>query len=372
MFLCRDNRHVMLEAGPPYMKLLKGYLNFFDCGNNKKSFAREVAKWDSEELETALAKAGLPACRAFSREEWLAHPHGAALRHVPVIEIEKIADGKPVPFQAPALSPLQGVRVLDFTHVLAGPRSARTLAEYGADVLHISSPAYPDTLAQHLGVDEGKRCAYLDLREATDRKTMQRLVDQADVFTNNYRPGVTTRFGLRPAELAASSERGIICMDINAFGYSGPWAKRPGYDQIAQAAIGFAAKEGEPDKPKFSPVFYVGDLMASYFAPAGMMAALLRRSIEGGSYHVKISLARSEMWVQELGFLDTATQTSIPANDIYPVKMTSIDSVYGKLSFPAPPLVFSNLVLPNDESLMPYGADEPQWRDSRNTLAQSQ
>ena len=112
--------------------------------------------------------------------------------------------------------------------------------------------------------------------------------------------------------------------------------------------------------------------MASYFAAAGMMAALLRRSIEGGSYHVKISLARSEMWVQELGFLDTAAQTSISANDTYPVKMTSVDSVYGKLSFPAPPLVFSNLVLPNGAILVPYGADEPQWRDSMNTLAQSQ
>lgn len=64
-------------------------------------------------------------------------------------------------------------------------------------------------------------------------------------------------------------------MDINAFGHSGPWAKRPGFDQVAQAAIGFAAKEGEPDKPRFSPVFYVGDLMASYFAAAGRMAALL-------------------------------------------------------------------------------------------------
>ena len=97
MFLCRDNRHVMLEAGPPYMKLLKGYLNFFDCGDDKKSFAREVAKWDSEELETAMAKAGPPACRAFSHEEWLAHPQGTALSQVPVIEIEKIADSQPVP-----------------------------------------------------------------------------------------------------------------------------------------------------------------------------------------------------------------------------------------------------------------------------------
>ena len=135
MFLCRHDRYVMIKEGPPYPKLLKGYLNIFDCGYNKKSIAREVAKWDSADLEEALAKAGLPACRAFSREEWLAHPQGIALSEAPVIEIEKIADSAPVLFDAGLTSPLQGIRVLDFTHVLAGPRSARTLAEYGAYVL---------------------------------------------------------------------------------------------------------------------------------------------------------------------------------------------------------------------------------------------
>ena len=122
-------------------------------------------------------------------------------------------------------------------------------------------------------------------------------------------------------------------MDINAFGHSGPLSERPGFDQNAQVASGFAAKEGEPGKLRFSPVFYLGDLMAGYFAAAGMMAALLHRSIEGGSYHVKISLARSVMWVQELGILETAAQTSLPEKDTYPAKMISIGSVYGKLSF---------------------------------------
>ena len=106
--------------------------------------------------------------------------------------------------------------------------------------------------------------------------------------------------------------------------------------------------------------------MAGYFAAAGMMAALLRRSIEGGSYHVKLSLARSVMWVQELGFLETTGQASLPEKDNYPAKMTSIDSVYGKLSFLAPPLSFSNLSLPDESSLLsllPYGADAPEWQD---------
>lgn len=366
LFLCRDNRYVMIEGGPPYLKLLKGYLNFFDCGYNKKSIAREVAKWDSAELEEALANAGLPVSRSYTREEWLSHPQGIALSETPVIEIEKISDGAPVPFDSGATSPLQGIRVLDFTHVLAGPRSTRMLAEYGAEVLHITSPAYPDTFAQHLGVDEGKKCAYLDIREAADRETMQRLARRADVFTNNYRPGVTKHFGLSPEELAATSEHGIIYMDVNAFGYSGPWAERSGYDQVAQAATGFAAKEGEPNKPQFSPVFYVGDTMGSDFAAAGMMAALLRRSIEGGSYHVKVSLARSIMWVQELGFLETAAQASLPEKDIYPAKMVSVDSAYGKLSFLAPPLSFTNLALPDESSLLsllPYGAYAPEWQD---------
>ena len=363
MFLCRDNRYVMIEGGPPYLKELKGYLNFFDCGYNKKSIAREVAKWDSAELEEALAKAVLPVSRIYMRKEWFSHAQGIALSEAPVVEIEKIAEGPPVPFDAGATSPLHGIRVLDFTHVLAGPRSARTLAEYGADVLHITSPAFPDTFAQHLGVDEGKKCAYLDLRGAADRETMLRLARRADVFTNSYRPGVTKSFGLSPAELAVTSEHGIVCMDVNAFGHSGPWAERPGYDQVAQAATGFAAKEGEPDIPKVSPVFYLGDPITGDFAAAGVMAALLRRSIEGGSYHVKVSLARSEMWVQELGLLETTEQASVPEKDNYPAKSASIDSVYGKISFLAQPLAFSNLALPHDLSLMPYGAHAPEWKD---------
>jgi crotonobetainyl-CoA:carnitine CoA-transferase CaiB-like acyl-CoA transferase len=361
MFLCRDDRHVMLDAGPPDMKLLKGYLNFFDCGDNKASIAREVAKWTSVDLETALANAGLPACRIFSREEWLAHPQGAALNRVPVVEIEKIADGPRVPFAASAKSPLQGIRVLDFTHTFAGQQSARTLAEYGANVLRITSPSHPEIFARHLGVDEGKRCAYLDLRDAGDLETMQRLCWRADGFMTTYRADVNARFGLLPSELAAASSRGIVCLTINAYGHSGPWAERPGFDHNAQAASGFAATEGRPGQNRFSPVFYLSDFITAYFASAGMMSALLRRSIEGGSYHVKLSLTRTAMWVDELGFLANATLASFPEHDIYPAKLATMDSAYGRLSFLAPPLVFSNLKLPQVSMLTPYGADVPEW-----------
>jgi crotonobetainyl-CoA:carnitine CoA-transferase CaiB-like acyl-CoA transferase len=361
IFQARDGRDVMLEAGPPYQKLLNGYLNFFDCGNNKQSFAREVAKWNAEDLEQALTDAGLPACRAFTREEWLAHPQGRALAGTPTIEIVKIADGDPVPFRDHADSPLAGVRVLDFTHVLAGPRSARTLAEYGAEVLHISSPWFADTLAQHLGVDAGKYDAYLDLRYEKDMAAMRQLAATADVFASTYRPAVNERFGLLPEQLAAASERGIVYMSASAYGHSGPWKDRPGFDQNAQVASGFAMAEGQGGPPKFSPVFYLADLITGYFAAAGMMAALHRRAIEGGSYQVKLSLARSAMWVQELGLLDAAAQAEAPETDSYPAETVSIDTAYGAVTSLAPPLTLTNLTLPATDRLVPYGADPASW-----------
>jgi crotonobetainyl-CoA:carnitine CoA-transferase CaiB-like acyl-CoA transferase len=361
IFQARDGRYVMLEAGPPYQKLLNGYLNFFDCGNSKQSFAREVAGWNAEDLEQALTDAGLPACRAFTREEWLAHSQGRALAGTPPIEIVKIADGDLVPFLDHADSPLAGVRVLDFTHVLAGPRSARTLAEYGAEVLHISSPWFADTLAQHLGVDAGKYDAYLDLRYEKDMAAMRQLAATADVFASTYRPAVNERFGLLPEQLAAASERGIVYMSASAYGHSGPWKDRPGFDQNAQVASGFAVAEGQGGPPKFSPVFYLADLITGYFAAAGMMAALRRRAVEGGSYQVKLSLARSAMWVQELGLLDAAAQAEVPETDSYPAETVSIDTAYGAVTSLAPPLTFTNLTLPATDRLVPYGADPPSW-----------
>ncbi|HAT1683937.1 TPA: hypothetical protein I8Y21_004698 [Klebsiella oxytoca] len=366
IFKCKDGQYVMLEAGPPYTKLQRGYQNFFDCGDNKVSYAREIAKWDSFSLEEALSRAGLPVCRAFTSEEWLSQPQGKILSGTPVVEIVKIADGTPVPFEPSTeiTAPLQGIKVLDFTHVLAGPRSTRTLAEFGAEVLHISSHQYSDTLSQHLGVDVGKRCAYLDLNSKHDLGKMSELSESADVFTTTYRHSVNERFGLTPEILSERSKNGIIYMSANAYGHTGPWASRPGFDQNAQVVSGFSRREGGAGNPRFSPVFYLADLITGYLAAAGMMAALLRRSREGGSYHVKLSLTRSTMWVQELGLLDINLQGHLPEKDIYDANLVSYDTVYGALRGLASPLIFSHLSLPDVTYIEPYGASKPEWKNS--------
>jgi len=172
---------------------------------------------------------------------------------------------------------------------------------------------------------------------------------------------VNDRFGLLPEPLAAASERGIVYMSANAYGHCGPWKDRPGFDQNAQVASGFAIAEGQDGTPKFSPVFYLADLITGHFAAAGMMAALYRRAVEGGSYQVKLSLARSAMWVQELGLLDVGEQGELPEVDSYPARTVSIDTTYGAVSFLAPPLAFTDLILPSAERVVPYGADAASW-----------
>ncbi|MBK8223687.1 MAG: CoA transferase [Candidatus Obscuribacter sp.] len=367
IFACRDGKHIMIEAGPPYIKLERGYLNFFDCGNNRESIAREIAKYDGEELQEALSQKGLPACLAYTKEEWRAHPQGQELLKVPVIEIEKLADGKPVPFKKnEGLGPLHDIKVLDFTHVLAGPRSARTLANYGAQVLHISSPFHMDTLPQNLLVNPGKHSAYLELNTGDNLTAMKELARQADVFTTSYRPAVNARFGLTPQELVKLNEN-IICLTINAYGHSGPWQDRPGFDQNAQVATGFAAKEGErldgPQTPQFSPVFYLNDFLTAYLAAAGVLSALIKRATEGGSYHVKVSLARSAMWVQDMGYIEKSAYGAQREKDTYPANLVDVQSPFGTITELAPAVQFEHSPLVDILPVRPFGADKPVfWR----------
>jgi len=358
----KDGRQVFLCAGPPYMKLLNAYLNLFGCANNRQAIAAATMRYTAQELEEALAEIGVPGCRAFDREEWLAHPQGRLLAATPVVEIEKLAEGEPVPFGPGGEHPLSGTRVLDFTHVLAGPHSTQCLAEFGADVLHVSSALYPDTLPQHLGVDMGKHCTYLDLGHEDQLKAMHALALGADVFVSSYRDSVNERFGLTPAELADRSHKGIVALSINTYGHSGPWRHRAGFDPNGQAASGFAAAEGSGVRsPKVSPVSYLADLLSGYLGAAGVMAALLRRATEGGSYHVKVSLTRSAMWVQELGLLDHAAVEGLPDTDIYPYRSETATTSFGSVETLANPIRLSALQLAPNRRLVPYGADPAQW-----------
>lgn len=361
IYKCKDGKYVMIESGPPYVKLERGYLNFLDCGNNRDSIAREIAKYDAEDLQEKLSALGLPVCVARSKQEWESHPQGLALAKVPLVEIEKIADGKPTGLQGKAKYPLDGIRVVDFTHVLAGPRSARSLAQYGADVLHVSSPYNRDTVAQNLLVNIGKRNAYLLLSEIAAATRMHELVNDADVFVYSYRPTVAERFGFDVPGLVQQHPRGLIYVSVNAYGHSGPWSKRPGFDHNVQVGTGFAVTEGGSGQPRLSPVFYLNDFLTGYLASAGTMAALRLRAQQGGSYHVKVSLARTAMWVQNMGYIAADHYGDMPEKDEYPVNLHSFDTVCGKVTELAPAVNFDHMPRKNLTMLQPFGADAADW-----------
>ena len=187
--------------------------------------------------------------------------------------------------------PLSGVRVLDLTRVLAGPTCARTLAEHGAEVLHVRSPKLPSIEPFVIDTNPGKRSCFLDLDRREDVERMRALVRDAHVFSQGYRPGALARRGFSPEELA-QMRPGIIAVSIDCYGHEGPFAGRPGWEQLAQTVTGMAHEHAGDEHPALVPAA-INDYTTGYLGALGVMCALARRTTEGGSWHVRVSLART-------------------------------------------------------------------------------
>ncbi|ARP83021.1 hypothetical protein CAL12_20840 [Bordetella genomosp. 8] len=283
-----------------YPHLRDGVLELLDCANTPAALGRAIGRWKADDLETAFEEKRLPGVYARSTEEWLRHPQGALLARQPVIEITRIADSEPEA-PRPGARPLSALRVLDLGHVIAGPVVARSLAEQGAEVLRITPPMNQDPFRQTIDTNIGKRSAFLDLTQAADLRRARELIGGADVVVQSWRPGTLARRGVG-AEEAAAIRPGVIYVSVSAFGDSGPWAERGGFEQLGQTVTGIAISEGVAGgKPRVVPTYLLNDYLTGYLGAAGVMLALMRRAAEGGSYHVKVSLTRTSMWVQSLG-----------------------------------------------------------------------
>ncbi|GEL17241.1 CoA transferase [Pseudonocardia asaccharolytica] len=348
-----DGRWISLIG--PRLRLRNGLLELLDCANTKDAVAAAVSRWRAFELEEAAAARGLVALVVRTSDEWRGHPQGQALDAAPLIEIEKIGDSDPEPL-GPGARPLSGVRVLDVAHLLAGPGTSRTLAEQGADVLRIATPREPDVLTNVIDTGFGKRHAYLDLDVPDNSRRLTELATDSDVFVQSYAPGALARRGFS-ADQVAAKRPGIIYVSLNAFGHSGPWALRRGFDPETQAAIGIAAAEGSLDEPKRLPTLLLCDFLAGFLGAAGALAALIRRSREGGSYHVKLSLARTGMWVQNLGLLPDVPEGLV----LPPPRTAAMDTPYGRLEHLAPVTQFSETLAYWDKPTVPAGASMPLW-----------
>ena len=359
-FRTRDNRQIYLLRASIYMKMLVGLLDLLKSGSDDESVAKAVAQWHSAELEDAVAERRLVGVIARRREEWLDHPQGQFLASRPAIAMEKIGDSAPEKF-GPAPRPLSGVRVLDMTHVLAGPASSRTLAEQGADVLHVISPKHIDTADKMVDTSFGKRSAFLDLDQEADRARLAELVRGADVFVQSWRQGVLAKHGFGPRDLARLRP-GIVTVSVSAYGGGGPWAARGGYDPVGAVASGLAVEEGSFEAPALAPTGTLNDYLTAYLAAAGTLGGLIRRARDGGSYAVDVSLTRSSMLVLELGLLDARPKPEqVFGLEALTSDMRTVQTPLGEVTHPAPITDYSE-TKPYWERPCGYvGADKPVW-----------
>jgi hypothetical protein len=358
----RDGRSVFLHCNFPHHRQAALTVLGLAANATRDAVAAAVRGWDGLSLEDAIHQGAGCAALVRSVEAWRAHPQAAAVATLPLLDIERIGAAPPEPLPT-GERPLSGVRVLDLTRVLAGPTCARTLAEHGADVLKVSSAHLPGLGDMDIDTGLGKLSTFLDLRQATDIKTLEALVaeDRCDVFSQGYRPGALAALGFGAARLAALRP-GIVVVELSAWGRSGPWSARRGFDTIVQSASGMAEIQGA-GQPRLLPVSAL-DYVTGYLMAFGAMIALRRRAQEGGSWRVRASLARTGQWISDRGLLDPETIADLPADlpeaEIAAMSLTS-RSPLGVIRHLAPVARLARTPAHLDRPPVPNGHDQPVW-----------
>ena len=341
-------------------------LSVLGVPEDREAVTEAVAQWNALELEEAIIAAKGAGGMVRTMAEWAKHPQAAAIASLPLMELIKIGDSPPEKLPE-GDCPLSGIRVLDLTRVLAGPTCARTLAEHGADVLKITGAHLPNIGYQEYDTGHGKLSAQLDLREPKDLDTLKGLVREADVFSQGYRPGTLGSRGLSPEELA-EIRPGLVYVSLCAFSHVGPWASRRGFDTAVQTVSGITHRQGElfpgaTPGPQFYPVSAI-DYLTGYLMAFGAVEALNRRTREGGSWLVRISLAQVGRWLVEHGQVPESDLENVPAEftpeEISRWSMAS-DTPMGRLGHLGPVVQLSETPPRWARPSAPLGHHEPVW-----------
>lgn len=193
-----------------------------------------------------------------------------------------------IPFTPDGRGPLDGVRVIDLSRLVAGNMTTHVLADYGADVIKIERPGKGDDLRSWRveGVEvfwkvyaRNKRSVALDIHDPDGREMLLRLVDTAQVLVENFVPGTLERWGLGPEELLARNPK-LVILRVSGWGQTGPWRLRPGFGTLVEAMSGWAFMNGHADKPPTLPPLAMADMVAGLYGTAAILAAL--RAVEQG------------------------------------------------------------------------------------------
>jgi crotonobetainyl-CoA:carnitine CoA-transferase CaiB-like acyl-CoA transferase len=382
---CRSERYLRVDGKPPPpawdaiagiyrtgdQRFVRLHTNFahhraavckvLNCKGERDDVQAALMQWEGEAFESAAYAAGGVVALMRSHDEWSELPHAKALAALPLLSIEKIGEAAPRPWPT-GDRPLAGMRVLDLSRVIAGPVAGRTLAVHGADVLLISGPELPAISWLTIDTGRGKLTSFVDLRSEQGGDRLRELLAGADIFSQGYRPHALAALGFSP-QAAANISPGIISVSLSAYGHVGPWSERRGFDSLVQTATGFNHAEGQAAGvagPKELPAQML-DHATGYLMAFGAMMAKARQSRQGGSWHVRVSLAQTGRWLWNLGRVADGFRTAdIPSEAIGPF-MQEMPSGFGPLRAVGHSAALSKTPASWMRPAMPLGSHLPQW-----------
>jgi crotonobetainyl-CoA:carnitine CoA-transferase CaiB-like acyl-CoA transferase len=359
VYKTRDARFVRLHTNFPHHRA--AVCKVLSCAPEREQVQAALMQWDAEAFETAAYAAGGVVAMMRSRDEWSASPHGKALSALPVLSIEKIGEAAPKPWPS-GDRPLAGLRVLDLSRVIAGPVAGRTLAAHGADVMLISSPDLPAIPWLTIDTGRGKLTSFVDLKHEQGRGVLRDLLADADIFSQGYRPSAIAGIGFSPDE-AARINPGIVYVSLSAYGHAGPWAERRGFDSLVQTSTGFNHAEGQAmgvEGPKELPAQML-DHVSGYLMAFGAMMARARQAREGGSWHVRVSLAQTGRWLWNLGRLEDGPKAPDYDKETVEALIEDLPSGFGPLRSVRHAARLSKTPAHWARPAMPRGSHPPQW-----------
>lgn len=359
LYRCGNGRWVRLHTNFPHHR--DGVLKLLGCEYSREAVQHALDGWEAEKFETAAAEAGLVVSMTRSFAQWDAHGQGRAVAALPLLSIERLGDAPPQPLP-PGDRPLAGVRVLDLTRVIAGPVCGRTLSVHGADVLLVTAAHLPQMMPLVIDNGRGKLSTFLDFREANGRETLASLARSADIFVQGYRPGAVKENGFGAQEVARLRP-GVVYVSLCAYGHEGPWASRRGFDSLVQNANGLNHAEAEAagsSQPKPLPCQAI-DHASGYLMAFGAMTALARRATEGGSWHVRVSLAQTGHWLRGLGRVADGLACPDPGDKDVQDRLDEIDSGFGRLTAVRHAATMSETPPHWARPSVPLGTHPPRW-----------
>ena len=296
-YQARDGQWMCFNGAYPHLR--DGILKYFDAPHDQDRLIAKVAEHDSAKILQDFEDLGLCAAPVLTHAEWMAHPQGQAMAELPVVKLEKCGDAKGRVLPEARHRPLEGVRVIDVTHVVAGPWATRVLADQGADVISIRNPLFPFLYPVIFEESYGKKQIQMHFGIEAQKKRFAELIATADVLVWGYGPGSLDRLGFTREKLMELNPN-LVLTRVSAYGPVGPWQKRKGWEQLSQTCSGMVdiASKGRDQHHLVGALPL--DYGTGYLAAIGTISALRQRQEHGGFWEINAMLTRTAIDVLSL------------------------------------------------------------------------